>query len=162
MNTGAGDSRGHLLAELGVTRYRLRNPAPGPEPVAMSGVSTAGDAPIATVTVPATETSVATGAHQPAPVHLPDNHGILLKVSAADSAAAPASGDAARIWAHVLAWMGLEDHQVHWQPVRPGATPDADTVALPAAALWPEAEGKRGLWLALKAPVRHLRASSRR
>lgn len=150
MSRVAATSRDHLLAELGLVRYRLRQPLPA------SADSIADTAPPvdATVAMPA---SGATGADQPAPDPGPDMADIRLQVSAGDCAEAPASGPAAAIWAQVLAWAGLRASQVHWHQAAAGTGSDDAVVCLPAPEQWRDPEGKRALWLALKGPVRSVR-----
>lgn len=138
-------SRDHLLAELGVVRYRLRTP------------TAAGSLARAVAPAPAAASAPSPGATRREPVA----DGVLLQVSADGCSSAPVSGAAARVWSAVLAWAGLEEGQVHWHPrIGDAADPEA-VVALPAPGRWSDPEGKRGLWLALKGPVRRLRAQSR-
>jgi hypothetical protein len=94
------------LAELGLVRWSLRDPA---------GVSAS-----------APETTIA--------------------VCTAAGESLPTAGPAAAIWVQVLAWLNRAPMQVEW-------TSDRGLV-LPPLTSWRDAEGKRGLWLALK----HLRA----
>jgi hypothetical protein len=72
----------------------------------------------------------------------PSGSQATLEVSAPGSRSAPVEGEAAQVWAGVLAWLGLEAGQVRWC--------EHGGLALPAIARWSAPDGKRGLWLALK------------
>jgi hypothetical protein len=67
---------------------------------------------------------------------------VALEVSAPGSRSLPVAGDAAAVWAKVLAWLGLAPDEVRWR--------ERGGVVLPAVADWSGPNGKRGLWLALK------------
>ncbi len=68
---------------------------------------------------------------------------LALEVSAPGSRSLPVTGDAAVVWAKVLAWLGLAPGQVLWR--------EQGGLVLPPVAEWSGPDGKRGLWLALKA-----------
>lgn len=109
--------RQRLLAEMGLVRYRLRGD---------------GGRADAAAAMPAAQRANAEAA-------------IALTVVARDAAALPASGAAAAVWAHVLAWLGLSPSQVRWSSAMAEGA-----VELPPPSSWPTPDGKRGLWLALK------------
>lgn len=125
-----GTSGQRLLDELGVVRYRLRQPLPVlvaepvPEPVADQAA-----APIMNSEAPATAASAAVR--------------VRLHLAVAEPATWPMP--ARVIWPQVLAWLGLEPGEVAWLAVA-----DSRGLALPDPADWDTSAGRRGLWLALK------------
>ena len=152
----ASSSREHLLAELGVVRYRLRTNREG---VAAAAAEVVAAAVAETVSPPIPAKGQAPA--QPAPVLAPamagpDADHVRLRVCAAGVTSAPGSEPAAGIWAQVLAWAGLDSAQVQWCPAAPQAALQAGIIALPPPDQWADPDGKRALWLALKAPVRAL------
>ncbi len=108
-------SRDRLLAELGITRYRLRVPVP--VAAAVRGVEPA----------------------------VPERQGVpvCLRLSAPAPQHWPAGAQHA--WEGVLAWLALSPDEIAWLPEG-----DPAGVPLPAPADWSTAQGRRGLWLALK------------
>lgn len=133
--------RPETLAALGLVRWRLRGPArakaaPGAPAAAPAALATSAPAP------------AATGAPLPEPSQPPACAAALLRLHAPGLAAAPAEGMAAVIWRQLLAWLALPADAVAFAPA-----PGPGVVELPAPVLWQGVDGKRALWLALKAHV---------
>lgn len=130
--------RRRLLAEMGVVRYRLREPRSPVVAVPAGQLPSIDTARRASLDVNPQTSSP--GRDQE----------FALAVNAGGSVTAPSSGVEAVIWRQVLAWLGYASTDVTWR------TGDG-SIGLPAIQTWSTPEGKRGLWNALKAHVRAAR-----
>lgn len=132
--------RASVLAELGLVRYRLRG-APVGVGVAGSVSATESAAPAKAVSA---EPNDAAG---PAHVEPASRPVAILTVHVPDTGGEPVtSGAAAQVWRQVLTWLRLDERDVAWS-----STPTQPACVLPASHEWSTPQGKRGLWLALKA-----------
>ncbi|MBX3727065.1 MAG: hypothetical protein KF823_14240 [Xanthomonadales bacterium] len=122
--------RSRTLAALGLERWRLRSRVavgdPAPQRHAGPVADLAG-------TVPATA---------PSPARTLSG----LQVHAPGANAPPADGVEAAVWRQVLAWLSVPATGIEFVPA-----PNPGVVDLPPPSRWSSAEGKRALWLALKA-----------
>jgi hypothetical protein len=130
--------RARVLAELGLVRYRLRSPS--------RRVPSDASAPDAIAT---TDVILAEADHAPRPAQaqVAPRPTAVLMIHVPDTGGEPVTADAAvRVWQQVLAWLRLDERDVAWS-----STPDGSACVLPASHEWSTPQGKRGLWLALKA-----------